>query len=381
MVSMTLDKYPTRFAPGDRAGANTIRRQTQVVLDTAFLRQLYDAVNEIVIILNGHRQIVFYNRSLVECLGLTDPDALYGLRPGEALNCRYAFDAPGGCGTSEFCRTCGAVNAIICSQAKKAEVKECSILQRDDGDALNFLVRATPMTLNGEPYTLFAVTDISHEKRRRALERIFFHDLMNTAMGLEMFVRLLRKAKPERTGEIHDQIAQAVSLLLEQIRSQHDLAAAENKELAIRRAEIASIALLQDVVEIWRLDETTEARPVVLDGDSDDVAFTSDPTLLSRILHNMVKNAVEASAAGATVTVGCRKAARAVEFWVHNEGVMPPDVQARVFERSFSTKGTGRGLGTYSMKLLGERYLKAKVSFSSSEAEGTIFRVRCPPTI
>ncbi|MCP4426270.1 MAG: ATP-binding protein, partial [Chloroflexi bacterium] len=52
---------------------------------------------------------------------------------------------------------------------------------------------------------------------------------------------------------------------------------------------------------------------------------------------------------------------------------MPRDVQLQVFQRSFSTKGSGRGLGTYSMKLLSERYLDGRVSFQSSLAEGTIF--------
>ena len=37
---------------------------------------------------------------------------------------------------------------------------------------------------------------------------------------------------------------------------------------------------------------------------------------------------------------------------------MPDEVKAQIFERSFSTKGRGRGIGTYSIKLLTERYLE-----------------------
>ena len=45
----------------------------------------------------------------------------------------------------------------------------------------------------------------------------------------------------------------------------------------------------------------------------------------------------------------------------------------------FSTKSsTGRGLGTYSMKLLGERYLGGAVSFSSSAEHGTVFTFELP---
>ncbi len=63
-------------------------------------------------------------------------------------------------------------------------------------------------------------------------------------------------------------------------------------------------------------------------------------------------------------------------FLVHNPAVMPEAVRAQVFQRSFSTTGDrNRGLGTYSVKLLVERYLGGRVSFRSEEGHGTTFRV------
>jgi signal transduction histidine kinase len=64
---------------------------------------------------------------------------------------------------------------------------------------------------------------------------------------------------------------------------------------------------------------------------------------------------------------------------VHNEGIVPPEVQPRIFERSFSTKGPGRGLGTYGMRLIGERVLGGQVSFSSAAGRGTTFSILLPP--
>lgn len=54
------------------------------------------------------------------------------------------------------------------------------------------------------------------------------------------------------------------------------------------------------------------------------------------------------------------------------------EVQAQVFQRSFSTKGNDRGLGTYSMKLFGENYLKGKVYFQSDADKGTTFFLALP---
>jgi sensor histidine kinase regulating citrate/malate metabolism len=61
---------------------------------------------------------------------------------------------------------------------------------------------------------------------------------------------------------------------------------------------------------------------------------------------------------------------------VNNPTFMPRDVQLQVFKRSFSTKGTGRGIGTYSMRLLASKYLGGEVDFTTSQAEGTTFRVQ-----
>ncbi len=46
--------------------------------------------------------------------------------------------------------------------------------------------------------------------------------------------------------------------------------------------------------------------------------------------------------------------------------------------RDSSLKGSGRGLGAYSMKLLSERYLGGQVTFDTSPAEGTTFRAFYP---
>ena len=54
-------------------------------------------------------------------------------------------------------------------------------------------------------------------------------------------------------------------------------------------------------------------------------------------------------------------------------------VKLQVFRRSFSTKpGTGRGVGTYSARLLTERYLRGTLRFHSDEGEGTTFTSRYP---
>ena len=103
--------------------------------------------------------------------------------------------------------------------------------------------------------------------------------------------------------------------------------------------------------------------------------------LLRRVLINLAKNALEATASGETVALGSHLDGDSVCFTVHNNVVMPPEVQLQIFSRSFSTKGAGRGLGTYSIKLISEKYLQGQVSFISNVREGTRFTVRYPKVL
>lgn len=374
---MASPEMPTQFAPAARAPAFVVRSQAEYLATTERLQELYDAVTEIVLILNKERQIVFVNRRCLELLGAADPEELYGLRPGEALQCLHAYETEGGCGTTEFCAKCGAVNAILACRRGSPDSQECRIVKAN-GDALELLVRATPASFGFEEYIIFALTDISHEKRRRALERIFLHDLMNTVLSQKLLSELLMDGKPQASVDIIRMIRSATMDLEKEIESQRDLVAAENNELVVRAAPLTSMSLLRDLANAYQRYGAIRKCDLRIDPRARNVFFRSDKVILSRVLGNMIKNAVEASDAGDAVTLDCGEDGCGVSFRVHNPVFMPKEVQLQLFQRSFSTRGTGRGLGTYSMKLLSEKFLKGKVAFTTSERTGTTFVAWCP---
>jgi sensor histidine kinase regulating citrate/malate metabolism len=113
--------------------------------------------------------------------------------------------------------------------------------------------------------------------------------------------------------------------------------------------------------------------------DGPDYFINSDSSVVRRVIGNMTLNAIEASQAGETVTLSVRLDDDMVVVDVHNKGTIPQAIQLQLFNRSFSTKApTGRGIGTYSMKLFGERYLKGKVFFISTPESGTVFSFSLP---
>lgn len=369
----------TLLAPPERLETADLLRQAGYFREQSFSRRLFDAVPTVLAILNRARQIVFANEALLELLGLEDPGVLYGQRPGEALSCGESLRAPAGCGTGELCSTCGAVLAILAGLEGRQENRECRITRCAGGEqqALNLRVWSTPLRYREEDFTVFAVNDIGEEKRRRSLERVFFHDLLNVVTTLRGNADLLDRYPSLDRQELFRVIHGAAEQLIDEVEAQRQQLAAEGGELRPDLAPLSSRLLLEQLAALYRGHEVAGSRRILVADQARDQVFVSDRGLLGRVLGNMLKNALEASPAEATVTLDCRRLADQVEFSVHNPGAIPRSVQLQVFQRAFSTKGEGRGLGTYSMRLL-SRCLGGEVDFTSTAETGTIFRARYP---
>jgi len=377
---MLTDPNYSEFASPARSCAEAIETDRRLVAEAPGLSQTLDLTPEPAVILNENRQIVHANRAFRELATSGPLQDLLGKRPGEVLDCTYAQRHAAGCGTTRFCSECGALKAIQASQKGQAAQQECQILQTN-GDALDLKIWANPFEIQGRRFSLFTLADQSSEKRRRALERLFYHDVLNTAGGLYGYADLLAELIPEgeEPGRYARSIFKLSETIIEEIRAQKELSAAENQELVPRFVPVEARALLEEVASGYRAHQVSKGRTVQVAPDSVEVTLTTDRTLLKRVLGNMTKNALEASAPGQAVTLRCQDQDGGLAFSVHNPKAMPEKVQLQVFKRSFSTKGSGRGLGTYSIKLFTERYLGGRVWFTSSPEEGTTFTAWLPP--
>jgi signal transduction histidine kinase len=346
------------------------------------VRIVLDAVDGYAMVLDDHRQILAANEELKEALELELPPCGVGMRPGELLGCIHAADGPGGCGTGRHCSVCGAVLAILAARAEdEPATGECRMTVRRDGElaAREFRVRVSPLPVNGCRLYVAVFQDSSDLSRRRCLERLFFHDVMNTLHGLEGWSEMFRagRAEPRRVAE---RIVALSTRLTREVRSHRILLDAESGDLAVAPALLPVSAVLDELrVAADSLDAARGRTLSILPPEPGETVVT-DPVLLGRVLLNMVVNALEATAPGGTVRCAFERRGDRPGFVVHNGAVIPEDTALRIFQRSFSTKeGEGRGLGAYGMKLIGERYLGGEVSFTSRAGEGTLFSFFLPP--
>lgn len=363
----------TLFAPAERATPEQIKHDARILVEAGIVGHITHVIPSILMILNKQRQVVYSNQRLLDLLDITAEHHVPGLRPGELLDCIHAHNDCCGCGTSEFCRECGAVKAILESQNRKVGVEtECRITT-SKGDALEIKVWASPYGVQDSEFIIFTILDIHDEKRRQALEQTFLHDMTNILTAISGHSRLLELTDDkEETTQSLEAIRLASKELTAEFWCQRKLLLAESGELEVELKSIHSFVIIKEIIRLC------SERTMVLDSNSEEFELSTDHTLLFRILLNMVKNANEAAGKDALVTLSCRRERDTGIFSVHNPNFMPRSSQLQIFQRSFTTKGIGRGIGTYSMKLFGEKFLKGKVGFTASEANGTTFYIALP---
>jgi signal transduction histidine kinase len=236
------------------------------------------------------------------------------------------------------------------------------------------MVRAVPLHLSGHPLILLLLRDIRDEKRREAIEQVFFHDVNNLLTGLSGISAAFEYADVQTYPELASRVERLSKLLADEVQSHTLLLDAEKGRYTPRPKALDLEELFQTLRELFDYQPCAGDRELSISIPEPTPDLRTDEALLHRILVNMVKNAFEATPPGGTVRLWVEEEGSTLIFRVHNAGWMKERVAMRVFQRHFSTKEEpGRGLGTYSMKLLGERCLDGKVSFATSEAEGTTF--------
>jgi K+-sensing histidine kinase KdpD len=374
----TRSEPDTYFAPAARTPFAVLKALSERVLDDPIVTGVLESVASYAIVLDANRQGIAANEALLTLLGADGVDAILGKRPGEALNCVNASRGPAGCGTSLQCRHCGAVIAILAAQVNGHPVDgECTIASACNGSAkaTSFRVRVSPVAIAGTSVYLGVLQDITASKRHQLLDQAFLHDLSNLVSGLLGWTGELvvgdDKEPVVRVQELAARIA-------EQLDEQRTLAQVERGAWQLQATPIDPEALAQTLQTWFGAHACARNRNLVIDIALQEGRLVTDGRLLTRVLGNLLKNALEATPEGETVNLTVSIGSEQARFDIYNPGSIPIDVATRLFNSPVTTKGAGHGIGLYSVQLFGEAYLGGSVSFESNADRGTHFRFELP---
>ncbi len=160
---------------------------------------------------------------------------------------------------------------------------------------LDLRIYNSPVGLE-DKFTLVALEDIAHEKRRSALERVFFHDVSNIATAVNGIAQIVTGLDdPERSRELSAVLSKSTVQLIDEIQAQRDLLSAENGELAVALETTSAGKIVETVGAIYGASPLAEGRQLVVEPLDPDVMVDTDLVRAVRSLGNLVKNALEAS--------------------------------------------------------------------------------------
>jgi len=360
-----------------RAQAGAILPLHRAVLAREELVDVLNSLPYLAMVVDASRQTVFANQVLLDTFGIKALAEIIGQRPGELLSCLHAGSHEEGCGSAEECRHCQAgqtVSACLASGTRVTGEARVSARSGDRRMAYDLRVTAAPLELEGTRLAMVYLEDISATKRRDHLENIFLHDLLNSIGGLQLLTEI---PADQRTTQWSGTFTRQVELLADEVRAHRLLTKAEHGDLDPDISCLPAATLLE--LSLAGLKPLAAKRGVALDVVLPDgpIYLATDLQIARRVVLNAVKNALEATTDGERVRIEVREENSSVVIAVWNPQILPESVRHQLFQRSFSTKGVGRGLGTYSMRLLLEDYLGGHVDYASGPL-GTTFQLSFP---
>jgi len=201
------------------------------------------------------------------------------------------------------------------------------------------------------------------------------HEIRNPLGSIAASIELLRTA-PALTDDdraLCDIIQRESARLNDLVGDMLDLTRPKRPEPA--PTDIAMIA--RDVVTLAaRLGRGVGDVAVQYDGPAEPTIIEADAAQVRQVLWNLVRNAVQATAPGTTVTVRVYSDSDGyLCFAVADQGPgIPKDAQDRLFDAFFTTRTHGSGIGLAVVKRIVDDH-GWHISVTSESGQGTVFRV------
>lgn len=238
--------------------------------------------------------------------------------------------------------------------------------------------------------SLYVAVDITARQKLETLkadvERITRHDL-KAPLGAIIGLPDMLLQQPDLLPTLIEpltMIRDAGHNMLNQINLSLDLFKMEQGSYELNPEPVEIMALMREMLpQVGQFVRVMQLRvEMVLDGRQptpDDRFFVHGEKLLClSMLSNLLKNAVEASPKGGTVTINMQSVQHGSQITIHNQGAIPATIRNRLFEKYVTSgKRHGTGLGAYSAALIA-RTQGGTISVTSSDDAGTTITIVLP---
>lgn len=210
------------------------------------------------------------------------------------------------------------------------------------------------------------------------------HELRTPVTALIGYAKTLRQPEfsddPTLRDEFLERMERQGDRLLRLVENLLTASNLESDRLPVSIGRVLFEDLCREVVE----GLSSETHRVQVEVPNDLPVLFTDRQLLSRVVSNLIDNALKYSPDGSPCELGAERADEGIRFWVRDHGIgIPEDQVARIFDRFYqvdsSTTRTFRGAGL-GLSLVHDllEHLGGRIEVKSVPGEGSTFRVWLP---
>ncbi|HYD50483.1 MAG TPA: HAMP domain-containing sensor histidine kinase [Terriglobales bacterium] len=235
----------------------------------------------------------------------------------------------------------------------------------------------------------YAVTQVRHmyqqlEDQRREAVHGLAHDLKNPLSVVTGYTQLLRHAGDAERQTYIEAVEHAAAQALDLVTNIVDAAAVQHRPFRAQLAPLRIEDMIAEVTARHRLAAQRAGVAVIAEIDGAMPSVEMDRQLVSRAVGNLLSNAIKYGKRGGTVRLRVQELDGDAVIEVCDEGPgIPPDEQARLFEKYSRTSSAGdkegSGLGLFIVRRIAEAHQGA-VSVRSEPGQGAAFQLRLPLT-
>jgi signal transduction histidine kinase len=236
--------------------------------------------------------------------------------------------------------------------------------------------------LEKEHHTVHELRELNRMKGE--FVAVVSHELRTPVTALMGYAKTLRQPEfaddPEMRAEFLERMERQSDRLLRLVENLLTASNLENNQLPFSIGRVLFEDLVREVIE----GLATEASRVQVNVPDDLPVLTTDRQVLSRVLQNLVDNALKYSPDGSPCELEARAGGDHILFWVRDYGIgIPDDELPRIFDRFYQVDSSstrtfrGAGLGLSLVKDLLD-HLGGTIEVESSPGEGSRFTVTLP---